>query len=199
MEMECIVVQVQPAVTGTSARGEWTKQEVIFEQPGDFGKKVCVSFWGDKAQDAAGLVPGEKVKVAANVESREYNGRWYTEVRAWKLDRAGGGASAGGAMGGGSQAGGSYGAGSSAGGSAPWGNQPASGGYAAGGGTASPRHSEASTSPSVIPNAAGGGISSPAGGAASGLQAGAEYDWETPARPASPPAPVQDEFDDLPF
>ncbi|MCD8172536.1 MAG: DUF3127 domain-containing protein [Alistipes sp.] len=88
MEIEATVVKVMPPVKGTSARGEWTKQEVIFEQPGEFGKKVCVSFWGDKAMDAASLREGEQVKVSVNVESREYNGRWYTEVRAWKLAKA---------------------------------------------------------------------------------------------------------------
>ncbi len=95
MEFEGIVVQVLQGIKGTSARGEWSKQEVIFEQPGEFGRKICVSFWGDKSQDAAGLVPGEKVRIAANVESREYNGRWYTEVRAWKMDRSAGGAATG--------------------------------------------------------------------------------------------------------
>lgn len=87
MEFEGTVVAVLPVVKGTSARGEWIKQEVVFEQPGDFGRKICVGFWGDRAQDAGTLKPGEKVSIAANVESREYNGRWYTEVRAWRMSR----------------------------------------------------------------------------------------------------------------
>lgn len=89
MEIEGIVSQLLPPVKGTSARGEWTKQEVILEQPGEFGRKVCVSFWGDKALDAAGLKEGEKVNVSVNIESREYNGRWYTEIRVWKMVRGG--------------------------------------------------------------------------------------------------------------
>lgn len=87
MEFEGKVLTVLPPVSGTSARGEWKKQEVVFEQDGEFGRKVCVSFWGDKAADAAGLREGDRVSVAANVESREYNGRWFTEVRAWKLSK----------------------------------------------------------------------------------------------------------------
>ena len=78
MEFEGTVVSVLPVVKGTSARGEWMKQEVIFDQPGEFNRKVCVGFWGDKAQEAGTLRPGEVVAVSANVESREYNGRWYT-------------------------------------------------------------------------------------------------------------------------
>lgn len=88
MEIEGIVHSILPPVKGTSARGEWTKQEVILEQPGEFNRKACVSFWGDKALDAAALQPGERVSVAVNIESREYNGRWYTELRAWRMTRA---------------------------------------------------------------------------------------------------------------
>lgn len=88
MEFEGIVYRVLPVVKGTSQRGEWIKQEVVFELPGEFSRKICVGFWGDKAHDAASLKEGEKVSVSINVESREYNGRWFTEARAWKMNRA---------------------------------------------------------------------------------------------------------------
>ncbi len=87
MEFEGIVYKVLPVVKGTSARGEWTKQEVVFELPNEFNRKICVGFWGDRAQDAMSLREGEKVTVSVNVESREYNGRWFTEARAWKMNR----------------------------------------------------------------------------------------------------------------
>ena len=87
MEFEGVVWRVRPQIKGTSARGEWVKQEVVFELPGEFNRKICVGFWGDKAQEAATLKPGETITVSANVESREYNGRWYTEVRAWRINR----------------------------------------------------------------------------------------------------------------
>lgn len=87
MEFEGTVLKVLPVVKGTSQRGEWIKQEVVFELPGEFNRKLCVGFWGDRAHDAGMLREGEKVAVSANVESREYNGRWFTEVRAWKMTR----------------------------------------------------------------------------------------------------------------
>ena len=87
MEFEGTVYKVLPVVKGTSQRGEWMKQEVVFELPGEFNRKICVGFWGDKAQEAGTLRPGEVVAVSANVESREYNGRWFTEVRAWRIVR----------------------------------------------------------------------------------------------------------------
>lgn len=94
MEIQGTVVQILPQVKGTSARGEWVKQEVILEQSGEFGRKVCVSFWGDKALDAAALKEGENISVSVNLESREFNNRWYTEIRVWKMVRGGTPASA---------------------------------------------------------------------------------------------------------
>lgn len=87
MEFEAKVVQHLELVTGQSARGEWKKQEFIVETPGDYPKNVCLSLWGDKVS----LLPpvGSQVTCHVNLESREYNGRWYTEARAWKIDAAG--------------------------------------------------------------------------------------------------------------
>lgn len=44
MDFEGKVLTVLPVVKGTNARGEWVKQEVIFEQPGEFNRKICVGF-----------------------------------------------------------------------------------------------------------------------------------------------------------
>lgn len=87
MDFELTVNTVLPQVTGTSARGEWKKQEVVFDLPGEFNRKLCVGFWNDRAPEAAALRPGDRVALSVNVESREYNGRWYTEVRAWRMTR----------------------------------------------------------------------------------------------------------------
>ncbi|WP_294599415.1 DUF3127 domain-containing protein [uncultured Rikenella sp.] len=87
MDLELTVNMLLPVVKGQSARGEWTKQEVIFEIPGEYSRKLCVGFWNDRAVDAAALRPGDRVALSVNIESREYNGRWYTEVRAWRMSR----------------------------------------------------------------------------------------------------------------
>ncbi len=88
MEFVGVVYRVLPVQSGTSARGQWQKQEVVFELPDEFSRKVCVTFFGDRVQDAASLQVGEKVNVSVNIESREYNGRWYTDVRAWRIQKA---------------------------------------------------------------------------------------------------------------
>jgi len=88
MEIEGTVYQVLPVVKGQSARGEWQKQEIVIEQVGEYSRKACISFWGDRVLDVAKLREGDKVTVSVNIESREYNGRWFTEIRAWRIQQA---------------------------------------------------------------------------------------------------------------
>lgn len=86
MNLKGKVIQVLPEQTGTGKNGEWKKQEVIVETEGQYPKSVCISLWGDKV----GTVNiGEVIDASLNPESREYNGRWYTELKVWKIEAVG--------------------------------------------------------------------------------------------------------------
>jgi hypothetical protein len=78
---EGIVFNILPEQSGQSARGEWHSQNVVFEMQNNsnFSRKVSVKFF-NKRDDVARLVVGAAYKVTFDVESREYNGRWYTDV-----------------------------------------------------------------------------------------------------------------------
>lgn len=85
MEFEGTVYKILPLTKGTSARGDWQRQDVVFEMnEGSFARKICVTFF-NKPDDVARLREGAAYNVSVNVESREYNGRWYTDVRAWRV------------------------------------------------------------------------------------------------------------------
>lgn len=85
MEFEGTVYKIMPVTKGTSARGEWQRQDVVFEMnEGSFARKICVTFF-NKPEDVARLQEGAAYNVSVNIESREYNGRWYTDIRAWRL------------------------------------------------------------------------------------------------------------------
>lgn len=85
MEFEGTVYKMMPVTKGASARGEWQRQDVVFEmQEGNFTRKLCVTFF-NRPDDVAKLKEGAAYHVSVNIESREYNGRWYTDVRAWRL------------------------------------------------------------------------------------------------------------------
>ena len=87
MQMNAKLVQLLPAQTGQGKNGPWKKQEIIVETEGQYPKKVCISIWGDKADERL-LKPGTNLKIDFDVESREYNGRWYTDVKAWRVGPA---------------------------------------------------------------------------------------------------------------
>ena len=91
LELEGRITQKLPVQQGTSARGAWAKQEFIFEyQEGNFPAQICMNVWGeDKVRDLDKYQVGDKVKISFNLSSREYNGRWYTDVRAWRIEPAG--------------------------------------------------------------------------------------------------------------
>ncbi len=87
MELAGKIIHALPEKSGTSSRGEWRKQEYVIEIPGDYPKPVCFMVWGDKI-DQFGIAEGEELTVHFDLESREYNGRWYTDVKAWRVERS---------------------------------------------------------------------------------------------------------------
>lgn len=98
MQLEKVrVVQVMPVVTGQGRNGEWRKQEIIVETTNSqYPKKVCISVWGDKINPSL-MQEGVLLNIDFDIESREYNSRWYTDVKAWRMEPAqGGGAPQGG-------------------------------------------------------------------------------------------------------
>ena len=85
MDFEGKVLEILPAVTGQSARGTWERQTVVFEQPNkQYGKEIAVTFM-NKGQEVANLRVGETYLVSFDIESRNYQGKWYTDVRAWRV------------------------------------------------------------------------------------------------------------------
>ena len=67
----------------------WQKQEFVIETIEQFPKKVCANLWGDKIDALSALAIGDTVVVTFNLESREFNGKWYTDVKAWKIEKQG--------------------------------------------------------------------------------------------------------------
>lgn len=87
MELEGTLITKLAVQSGKSARGDWAKQEFVIEyQDGNFPTKVCFNVWGaDKVKELGSFRLGEKVHVSFNISSREYNGKWYTDLRAWRI------------------------------------------------------------------------------------------------------------------
>ena len=91
LELEGRIVQKMAVQSGQSARGTWARQDFVVEyQDGSFPTSVCFSAWGqDKVQELDKYQVGDAVKVSFNVKGREYNGRWYNDLRVWRIAPAG--------------------------------------------------------------------------------------------------------------
>lgn len=90
MQLTARLIQMLPLQSGTGRNGEWKKQDIIVETDGQYPKKICISIWGDKINESV-LQINNMLDISFDVESREYNGRWYTDVKAWKVELAGAG------------------------------------------------------------------------------------------------------------
>jgi hypothetical protein len=88
LEITGKIIQKLELQSGVSAKGvEWKKQEFILETGEQYSRQVCIALWGEKINDIAGIPVNESITVGIELESREFNGRWYTSVRGWKIQR----------------------------------------------------------------------------------------------------------------
>lgn len=86
MEIKGKLIQKLGLETGVSASGkDWKKQSIVIETIETYPKKVYISFMGDKVDELSNVYPGVTVTVSVNIESREFNGKWYTQINGWKL------------------------------------------------------------------------------------------------------------------
>ena len=88
MQISAKLIQILPLQSGAGKNGEWKKQDIIVETQEQYPKKICVSVWGDKIPSQP-LIVGINLLIDIDIESREYNGRWYTDVKAWKIQVSG--------------------------------------------------------------------------------------------------------------
>ncbi len=88
MEVTGKIIVALPEMSGTSKMGNpWKKREYVLETLESFPKKIHFDFFGEKA-DQFILNPGDTIRLSFDIESREYNGRWYTSIRGWKAEPA---------------------------------------------------------------------------------------------------------------
>lgn len=71
-----------PKVEGDSSRGHWVRGGFVIEYGDEYPRKVAFSLFGeDKVAAAQAIAPNTSVQVKYAPESREFNERWYTELR----------------------------------------------------------------------------------------------------------------------
>jgi len=89
MELAGRVIAVLEPRSGVakSSGNPWMIQEYVIETHEQFPHRMCFSLFGEDKINQANIQMGEEINVSFDINSREYQGRWFTDIRAWKIDR----------------------------------------------------------------------------------------------------------------
>lgn len=86
MDINGTVIVITPVISGESTRGSWQKCGFAIETSEEYPKKVYFSVFGEeRVKKVQALAVGEPVQVHFSPESREFNDKWYTDLRAYSI------------------------------------------------------------------------------------------------------------------
>lgn len=84
-----VLMQRMPTQSGTSAKGNaWERTDIILalDSSGGFPINLCVELFGERAHIADNIPLNSRVRVGINLSSREFNGRWFSSIRGWRIE-----------------------------------------------------------------------------------------------------------------
>lgn len=86
MEFTGRIIQALPPRTGVSGRtgNPWTMQDFVIEETvGQFPKRMVFNVFGEENLKRFNIQEGQEMTISFDINAREYNGRWYNDIRAW--------------------------------------------------------------------------------------------------------------------
>ncbi len=94
ISLDVRITHILQEENGKATGKDWRKIAFVGSTEADkYPKSVCFQAWGDKVDEVKNLQIGQQLKVYFNPESREYNGKWYTDLKIWRLDTTNAGGS----------------------------------------------------------------------------------------------------------
>ena len=73
--------------TGTSKTGkQWEKQSFILDTGADFNSEICITTFGENIEKIQNIKEGTDIEISVNISSKEFNGKYYHNISAWKID-----------------------------------------------------------------------------------------------------------------
>ena len=89
MELTGKIIAVMEARGGVSARtgNSWKTQEYVLEVPGQYPKRCVFNVFGEDRINQFNIQNGDELTIQFDIDAREYNGRWYNDVRAYNVIR----------------------------------------------------------------------------------------------------------------
>ena len=86
MEVQGVLKQILPLESGESKSGKaWQKQTIVVETQETYPKLIAVEVSEKAISRLQDYSIGHTITCSINIESREYNGKWFTSVKAWKI------------------------------------------------------------------------------------------------------------------
>lgn len=88
MELSGKVIAVLEPRGGVSKTGNaWKVQEYVIETHDQYPRKMCFDVFGEDKINQFNIQVGEELTVHFDIDAREWQGRWFNSIRAWKVDR----------------------------------------------------------------------------------------------------------------
>ena len=88
MEVVGKITQILPEQSGIGRNGNpWKLQSYVLETIENYPRKVHFEVFGEEKIKNNPCAIDQIVTVSFDIESREFNGRWYTSIRAWKIQQ----------------------------------------------------------------------------------------------------------------
>lgn len=89
MDLTGKVIAIMEARSGVSARtgNPWMTQEYVIEVPGTYPRRMVFNIFGEDKIKQFNIQAGEEITVQFDIDAREYNGRWFNDIRAWNILR----------------------------------------------------------------------------------------------------------------
>ena len=89
MELTGKVIAVLEARGGISktSGNPWKMQDYVIETNEQYPRRMCFNVFGEDKINQFNIQVGEEITVSFDITAREYQGRWYNDIRAWKVDR----------------------------------------------------------------------------------------------------------------
>lgn len=88
MEIKGTLTHIGDLVEGNGQKGPWKKQIFVIQTQEQYPKNVALLAWNERCNDVDALNLGDVISVSFDIESREFNGKWYTDLKAWKIQGA---------------------------------------------------------------------------------------------------------------
>ena len=89
MEIYGKIIAALPVREGTSSRtgSPWKSQEFVLETHDQYPRRCCFNVFGEDRLREWNIQVGEDLTISFDIDAREYQGRWYNSIRAWKVVR----------------------------------------------------------------------------------------------------------------